>query len=134
MDVHTRIAKAKIFIDDNYDRDLDLDKLCAEACFSKFHFIRLFKRSYCRTPYQYLTERRIEKAKERLALGNATVSEVCFDVGFESAPSFALKFKSITGETPAVFRLRMMQTRALAKLQPRRFIPSCFSIMHCAEE
>jgi AraC-like DNA-binding protein len=133
MDLYTRIVKAKIYIDENYSSPLDLQKLSDEACFSKFHFLRLFKKTYNKTPYQYLSEKRIQKAKEQLVLSSATVTEVCEAVGFESKTSFSLKFKEYTGETPAVFRLREMQTRQMIKDHPDRFIPACFSDMYCED-
>jgi AraC-like DNA-binding protein len=128
MDLYTRIVKAKIFIDDHYASRLDLNKLCDEACFSKYHFLRLFKKAYDKTPHKYLSEKRIEKAKEKLK-ENLPVSEICEAIGFESITSFSLKFKAYTGETPALFRLRAMQTLQLAREHPSRVIPSCFSIM-----
>jgi AraC-like DNA-binding protein len=119
----------KLFIDDNYASPLDLDRLSHEACFSKYHFLRLFKRTYNKTPYQYLSERRIEKAKEKLKQKGSKISEVCEDVGFESTTSFSLKFKEYTGETPALFRLRAMHYQELSKTEPNKVIPSCFSTM-----
>jgi AraC-like DNA-binding protein len=130
MDLQSRIVRAKLFIDNNYASPLDLDKLSDEACFSKFHFLRLFKKTYNRTPYQYLSERRIEKAKEMLKQEDIKVVEVCEEVGFESKTSFTLKFKQCTGETPALFRLRAMQTQKMMKEIPEKFIPSCFSSQH----
>jgi AraC-like DNA-binding protein len=129
MDLYTRIVRAKLFIDDHYGSPLDLDRVSAEACFSKYHFLRLFKKTYNKTPYQYLSERRIEKAKEKLKHESLRVSEVGEAVGFESSTSFSLKFKEYTGETPALFRLRAMQTQRLVKEHPDRFIPACFSTM-----
>lgn len=133
MDLYERIVRAKLFIDDHYASPLDLDKLSSEACFSKFHFLRLFKRTYNKTPYQYLSERRIEKAKEKLKSDHATISEVCEEVGFESNTSFTAKFKEYTGETPAVFRLRALQTLKQNKEQPTHFIPNCFRSQFSAE-
>lgn len=134
MDLYTRIVRAKLFIDEHYSSPLDLDTLSSEACFSKYHFLRLFKRTYNKTPYQYLSERRIEKAKERLKSDAGSINEICEEVGFESNTSFTAKFKDYTGETPAVFRLRAMQTQKLAKEQPSRFIPNCFSSQYSPEE
>lgn len=131
MDLYTRIVRAKLYIDDNYAAPLDLDRLSDEACFSKYHFLRLFKKTYNKTPYQYLSERRIEKAKEKLKVEGLKVAEICEEVGFESTTSFSLKFKEYTGETPALFRLRAMQTQQLIKKQPDRFVPNCFQFMHC---
>jgi AraC-like DNA-binding protein len=81
--LYKRIVQAKIFIDTNYNLDIDLDNISDEACFSKFHFIRLFKKAYGKTPHQYLTVVRIEKAVELLQSGQQ-VSEVCYAVGFDS--------------------------------------------------
>lgn len=134
MDLYTRIVRAKLFIDENFSSPIDLDMLSSEACFSKFHFLRLFKRTYNKTPYQYLSERRIEVAKERLKSDHRSIHEVCEEVGFESNTSFTTKFKDYTGETPAVFRLRAMQTQKLVKEQPTRFIPNCFSSQYSPEE
>ena len=61
--LYRRIVQAKLFIDSHYQESLDLEAIADEAFFSKFHFIRLFKDSYGKTPYQYLTYVRIEKAK-----------------------------------------------------------------------
>jgi AraC-like DNA-binding protein len=133
MDLYDRIVRAKIFIDDNYALPLDLDRLSDEACFSKFHFLRLFKRVYHKTPYQYLSERRLEKAKEKLKNNNFKISEVCEEVGFESKTSFSLKFKEYTGETPALFRLRAMQTSLMIKEEPEKFVPFCFSTQFGSE-
>ncbi|HEY0743343.1 MAG TPA: AraC family transcriptional regulator [Chryseosolibacter sp.] len=134
MDLYARIVRAKLFIDEHYSSPIDLETLSSEACFSKYHFLRLFKRTYNKTPYQYLSEIRIEKAKQKLKAHVASISEVCEDVGFESNTSFTAKFKEYTGETPAVFRLRAMQTQHLVKTQPTRFIPNCFSSQFSPEE
>ncbi len=60
--LYRRIVQAKLFIDSNYTDNIDLDNISDEAYFSKFHFTRLFKKIYGRTPHQYLTFVRIEKA------------------------------------------------------------------------
>jgi AraC-like DNA-binding protein len=98
------IIQAKNFADANYADKIDLNKMAREAHLSKFHFMRLFKASYGRTPYQYLVEVRMKKAKELLKKG-LPVSAVCVSVGFDSIPSFTRVFKKITGTTPARFQL-----------------------------
>ena len=61
--LYRRIVQAKLFIDEHFGNNIDLDNIADEAYFSKFHFIRLFKTIYNKTPHQYLTIVRIEKAK-----------------------------------------------------------------------
>lgn len=94
-----QVIRSKKFIDDNFDKNLSIDDLAGEAFLSKFHFTRLFKQYYGKTPYQYLTEVRIIKAKELLAAGH-TVTETCYMLGFNSLSSFSALFKKLGGSPP----------------------------------
>ena len=60
--LYRRIVQAKLYIDKNYSENIDLENIAGEANFSKFHFIRQFKKIYGKTPYKYLMHTRIEKA------------------------------------------------------------------------
>jgi AraC-type DNA-binding domain-containing proteins len=82
-DLYRRIVQAKLFIDNNYAGRIDAGEIADEACYSKFHFIRTFKSIYGKTPHQYLTAVRVEKAKAMLE-DDASVTEACFAVGFDS--------------------------------------------------
>lgn len=99
------VVLVRRFIDENFDRDLKLDDIASSRFTSKFYLLRLFKRYYGLTPWQYLTEKRIEKAKELLRNGRS-VTEACFDVGYESPSSFATLFRRRSGLTPSEFRQR----------------------------
>ena len=90
-------------MDKNFDQAITLDTICKEACISKFHLIRSFKKLYGVTPYQHLTFLRIRKAKELLQT-NLSIATVCYDVGFDSPTSFAGLFKKIAGKTPKEFQ------------------------------
>lgn len=98
-----QVIAGKKFMDKNFTKKISLNDIAKNACISKFHFLRLFKILYGRTPHQYITAKRIEKAKQLLSNGS-TVSEVCFTVGFESISSFKGLFKFYTGHTPAYYR------------------------------
>ncbi len=124
--LYRRIVQAKLYMDQHYMEPIDLNNIADEALFSKFHFIRLFKKSYGKTPHQYLTAVRLEKAKLLLQTG-ASVIEVCFSIGFESISSFTGLFKTTLGVTPSAYRLQ--QTRILEEVQavPLKFVPNCFA-------
>ena len=98
-----QVISAKEFIDRHFDGSISLSEIAGAACFSRFHFLRLFKNLYGCTPHQYLTARRIEEAMQLLQK-NVPVREVCFAVGFESIPSFKTLFKKHTRHTPAAFQ------------------------------
>jgi AraC-like DNA-binding protein len=124
--LYRRIVQAKLFIDSNYADNIDLDSISGEAYFSKFHFIRQFKKIYGKTPHQYLTVVRIERAIQLLRADNS-VSEACFSVGFESLSSFSGLFKRIVGLTPSAYLAQQKQIKAQIFKTPLQFIPGCFA-------
>ena len=126
--LYRRIVKAKLFIDENFAGDIDLDHIADEAFFSKFHFIRLFKNTYAKTPPQYLTFVRIERSK-LLLKDNKPVAEVCYAVGFDSISSFTGLFKRLTGQTPSAYQQLQQKIREEIKTVPLKYIPNCFAEM-----
>ena len=100
--------------------------MAGEACFSPFHFLRLFKNIYGRTPHQYLTYVRITHARKLLAAGKP-VQDTCYAVGFESVSSFTSLFKKQTGHTPAAYMIRQQLRQAAIRKAPLQFVPGCFA-------
>ncbi|HXB32974.1 MAG TPA: AraC family transcriptional regulator [Puia sp.] len=125
-DIYKKLVHAKVFIDEHFDSPIDLDAIAGEACISRFHFHRLFRRIYKRTPHQYLTSKRIDHARRILAAADCSVGEVCMRVGFESIGSFSMLFKKEIGVAPGEYRAALKLSRAMAEEQPRRVIPHCF--------
>lgn len=124
--LYRRIVLAKLFIDEHFADNIDLDAIAGEAAFSKFHFIRLFKMAYGKTPHQYLTLVRIEKAKLLLQSENS-VTDVCFSVGFDGISSFTHLFKRFTQLTPSAYQLLQRRRRKQIAEAPLKFIPGCFA-------
>jgi len=123
-----RLGRARAFIDHCYDHPLNLDQISEKACFSRYHFLRLFRQAFKKTPHQYLIERRIEKAKELLTADDLRVTDVCFEVGFQSLGSFSSLFHKWVGHAPITYRERA-RARELAK----RKVPGCFLVMYRLE-
>lgn len=124
-DLYQRIATAKIYIDENYHSPIDLNEISRQAFLSRFHFHRLFRKIYRRTPHQYITQKRIDKAKELLA-ENKPITDVCNEVGFESIGSFSSLFKKEIGFAPTYYRNIAWLKKQAQKEQPKRAIPHCF--------
>ena len=114
------LRNARDLMDLRYAEPLDLDQMAAEAGFSKFHFARAFKEAYGETPANYLTRRRVERAKDLLRSANLTVTEVCMMVGFSSLGSFSTRFSELVGMSPRTFQ------RASAARGGPPPIPGCF--------
>ena len=99
-----RLRAAKDLIDREYAEPLDLATLARRAGYSRYHFLRAFRRAYGETPGAYLTRRRVERAKDLLRLANLTVTEVCLLVGFSSLGSFSARFSELVGVPPSSYR------------------------------
>ena len=124
-ELYERIVAAKLFIDENYQEPINLDEISRQAFLSRFHFHRLFSRIYKKTPHQYLTLKRIDRAKQLLT-EEKTVSEVCSEVGFESLGSFSMLFKKEMGFAPTYYRNMAWLKKQKEQEQPQAFIPHCF--------
>ena len=124
--LYKRIVLAKLFIDEHFAENIDLDNISDEASFSKFHFIRLFKSIYRKTPHQYLITVRIDNAMKLLRT-NKSVSETCYAIGFERLSSFTMLFKLKVGILPSEYLLQQQQLKAQITKTPLSFIPHCFA-------
>jgi AraC-like DNA-binding protein len=74
------------------------------------------------TPHKYLQRRRVERAMELLRETNRPVTEICFDVGFNSLGTFSRTFSEIVGESPANYRKRFVDGRAALR------VPACWAM------
>ena len=92
--LYSQLNEAKSFIHANFSQTITIGHIASAACFSKFHFLRLFKSVYQCTPHEYMTGLRIKKAKQLLQEGYTT-GEVCETVGYSSMGTFKLLFKKI---------------------------------------
>jgi len=99
-----RIADALRYIEAHADEPLDLDRLAAVACVSKFHFLRAFARVVGLTPYRYLLHMRLRRAGAALVTTDRPVSEIAFDAGFGDLSTFNAHFRSAMGAAPGVWR------------------------------
>ncbi len=124
--LYRQIVSAKLFIDSHFHEDINLEVIADEALFSKFHFIRLFRTIYGKTPHQYLTYVRIEHAKLLLQT-SMSVTDVCYEVGFESLSSFTGLFRRIVGQNPSSYQARQHKLLREIAETPLNFIPGCFA-------
>jgi AraC family transcriptional regulator len=92
------------FATENLDQEVTLTQMAEVAGVSRFHFAHMFKRSVGTPPHQWLMARRIERAKELLVTTNRSITEIAFDVGYQSQSHFGHVFRRATGVTPRQWR------------------------------
>lgn len=99
-----KLRHATEYINDNFERDLNLAEIAAAVEMSVYHFARLFKQSTGLAPHQYIMECRIERAKELLTNKNLSLAEIAYRVGFASQSHFTTIFRKLTATTPKAYR------------------------------
>jgi len=100
---YVQVRQARTFMKKNLSKRIELDEIAATAFMSRFHFIRIFKQVYGITPRECLKDLRINKAKELLSEG-VSVTQTCYEVGYQSIPTFSSAFKRGTGRSPSAYR------------------------------
>ncbi|MEM6632627.1 MAG: AraC family transcriptional regulator [Bacteroidota bacterium] len=100
-----RLRLVHAFIDENYHRKIELDELSEICCMTKEGFCRYFKKMTHYTFVEFLNRYRISHSKRYLMAGES-VSEACYQSGFQSLSYFNRIFKKVTDENPSAFRNR----------------------------
>jgi AraC-like DNA-binding protein len=103
------IAKARRYIHDHLDDPLPLGAVAHEAGLSESHFCRLFKEATGLTLTDYVNRCRIERAKKELLRSDRRISEVAFEVGYQSLSQFNRSFAKITGQSPSNWRRERLE-------------------------
>ena len=95
-----KLVRAVEYIQDQLHADLTVSGIAQVADMSADHFTRLFKESTGQSPYQYVVEARVKKAKELLTTGKFTISEAAYRVGFVDQSHLTRHFKRVFGLPP----------------------------------
>lgn len=98
------IARAKRYIEEKQGEDLTLGEVAKAVNTSTFYFCKMFKKATGLHFTEYVSRVRIEKAKNLLLNPNLRVSEVAFEIGFQSLTHFNRVFKKIVGQSPTAYR------------------------------
>jgi AraC-like DNA-binding protein len=98
------ITRAKQFIEEHHAEDLSLGMLAKAVNTSTFYFCKMFKKGTGINFTDYLSRIRIEKAKNLLLNPNLRVSEIAYEVGFQSLTHFNRIFKKLAGQSPTEYR------------------------------
>lgn len=108
--VDARVQKAMVFIEENYHRDLSLDRVAAAVHLSIWHLCHLFKSETGETFVRHLKAIRMRRAKRLLEESLLSIKEVMNKVGMRDQSHFAKDFRRAYGLTPSQFRASLAAT------------------------
>ncbi len=103
------ISRAKEYIREHYQEELSLGRVAKAVHASSFYFCKMFKKATGLNFTEYVSRIRIEKAKNLLLNPNLRVSQIAFEVGFQSLTHFNRVFKKVLGRSPTEYRDRLPQ-------------------------
>lgn len=98
------LQRVKDYVEVHLADEIHLTNLAAVACMSDDHFLRSFRAACGTTPYQYVIEKRVERACRMLADTRVPISQIAVDCGFKNAPQLSLRFRAATGMSPSRYR------------------------------
>ena len=104
------ITRAKEFIRENQSEDLSLGQVAKAVNTSTFYFCKMFKKVTGINFTDYLSRLRVEKAKNLLLNPNLRISEIAYEVGFQSLTHFNRVFKKLVGQAPTEYRAKLPAT------------------------
>jgi AraC-like DNA-binding protein len=124
-----RLCHARDLLRESREPSPTIEQLAREVGISPFHFIRQFEAVFGVTPHQFRIASRLEHAKQLLAGGDYSVTDVCMEVGFSSLGSFSTLFAQRVGETPSAYRRRIRTLVSVPGGAAIHFSPGCLSLM-----
>ena len=114
------MLRARDTMDRAFAQPLDVRALARVAHVSPAHFSRQFRATFGEPPHRYLQRRRVERAMELLRETDRSVTDICFDVGFNSLGTFSRTFRAVGGESPSSYRARFAGAGGTSR------VPSCW--------
>ncbi len=102
-EVFRAVICAKSFMDAHIFEELSLDQVCQHAGMSKYHFIRVFRKAFGLSPYQYQIHKRLENARRELLQGKS-IRDIALRHGYADVAAFSKAFKQAFGQAPGALR------------------------------
>jgi AraC-like DNA-binding protein len=121
-DRNRRMLRARDTMDRAFAQPLEVPALARVAHVSPAHFSRQFRQTFGESPHRYLQRRRVERAMDLLRETDRPVTEICFDVGFNSMGTFSRTFRQVVGEPPSAYRARFAGAGAALR------VPACWAM------
>ena len=100
-DLLRRVLKGKEFIDDCFLTGISVEQIARHIALSEYHFLRLFKSVYKISPHQYIIQKRLLFAKDKIRKDGVSLTAIAMMAGFSDVHSFSKSFKKQFGFAPS---------------------------------
>lgn len=110
-DYAQRVLRTLVFLQGRLDEELSLEELAQVACFSPYHFHRVFKAFVGESVMEHVRRLRLERAALKLAHGNEAVTMLGFEARYENVESFSRAFAGHFGMSPMAYRQLARKSR-----------------------
>ncbi|MEQ8926356.1 MAG: AraC family transcriptional regulator [Fulvivirga sp.] len=105
-DVLTKLLKARVIIENEYQKQIDVQYLANSVAMSKFNFIRKFKEAFGFTPQQYILQKRISFSQLKLRSNKTlSITDLANLSGFQNIYHFSKTFKKMVGISPSYYQI-----------------------------
>lgn len=111
-----RLNRVLVYIEEHMDEPLKLDELASLACFSPFHFHRIFAAHIGETIHEYIRRIRLERAAHKLSYTDEPITSMALSAGYETPAAFTKAFRQHFGQNPTEFKGIRKQQPPGAKL------------------
>jgi transcriptional regulator GlxA family with amidase domain len=108
------IKKAQLYIENNYEKKLNIIDIAGVVNLNGRSFLRRFKKATANTPIEYVQRVKIEAAKKKLESTAETILEVMYGVGYKDEKAFRTIFRKYSGLTPKEYRIKYNREMAFA--------------------
>jgi len=125
MDYIEHIENVLKYIEANLKNELNLSDLAKTACYSEYHFLRIFKYAANLTPADYIRKRRLSEIVREVDKSGRPISEIAFEYGFNSKENFTRAFKTEHNILPTEYRQMSNSLKLFDRLQ---LTPAAFDV------
>ncbi|MFL0555347.1 AraC family transcriptional regulator [Paenibacillus barengoltzii] len=123
------LEAARRYIDQHYNEPVTIEQLARVAELSPKYFAEMYKKKYGKSPIEYVTEKRMQRAKQLMATASGKLREIAHQAGYADEFYFSRKFKQEIGISPSVYmrsrrrKLAAYSPSVLGFLAPLGFMP-----------
>lgn len=118
IDPNDKINEIYQYTLSNFKNGISIDEVAQHVHISPNYFCRYFKKRTSKTFIEFVTELRVGHACKLILDGNLSISQICYESGFNNLSNFNRKFKELTGQAPSEYYKEYSKNNNITKLHP----------------